>query len=142
MIVPDVNLLVYAVFDGYPLHQRASSWLNDALSGTEEVGLTVPALFGFVRLTTSARVHERPLSVDAASSYVDEWLDRPQGRFLAPGPEHVRVALALLKAVGTGANLTTDAQLAAYAIEFGGTVHSNDSDFGRFPGLSWVNPLA
>ena len=57
MIVPDVNLLVYAVFDGYPLHQRASSWLNDALSGTEEVGLTVPALFGFVRLTTRARVH-------------------------------------------------------------------------------------
>ena len=125
MIVPDVNLLVYAVFDGYPLHQRASAWLNNALSGTEEVGLTIPAL-----------------RVDETSAYVDEWLDRPQVRFLAPGPEHVRVALALLKAVGTGANLTTDAQLAAYAIEFGGTVHSNDSDFGRFPGLSWVNPLA
>ena len=142
MIIPDVNLLVYAVFDGYPLHAPARDWLNDALSGTEEVGLTAPALFGFVRLGTSARVHERPLSVTEASGYVHEWLDRPQVRFLAPGPEHVRLTLSLLERLGTGANLTTDAQLAAYAIEFGGTIHSNDSDFGRFAGLRWVNPLA
>lgn len=142
MIVPDVNLLVYAVFDGYPLHDRAVTWLNEVLSGPEQVGLSVPSVFGFVRLATSARVHENPLSVAAAADYVSEWLDRPQVRFLAPGPAHVRLTLGLLQEVGTGANLTTDAQLAAYALEFGGTVHSNDSDFGRFPAVRWVNPLA
>lgn len=142
MIIPDVNLLVYAVFDGYPLHDRAVRWLEDVMSGREEVGLTGPAVFGFVRLGTSARVHERPLSVAAAADYVHEWLERPQVRFLAPGHAHVRLALGLLAEVGTGANLTTDAQLAAYALEFGGTVHSNDGDFGRFPGVGWVNPLA
>ncbi len=141
MIVPDVNLLVYAVFNGYPLHARAAQWLNEAMNGVEQVGLTAPAVFGFVRLGTSARVHERPLSVTQAGQYVHEWLARPQVRFLTPGPEHVRLVLGLLGAVGTGANLTTDAQLAAYAQELGGTIHSNDADFGRFPGLRWVNPL-
>lgn len=141
MIIPDVNLLVYAVFDGYPQHERARLWLNAALSGTEQVGLSAPALFGFVRLATSGRIHERPLSMPAASDYVMEWLGRPQTRFLSPGPGHIALALGLLSSVGTGANLTTDAQLAALALEFGGTVHSNDADFGRFPGVRWVNPL-
>ena len=142
MIVPDVNLLVYAVFDGYPLHDRARDWLTDVLNGTEQVGLTAPAIFGFVRLGTSARAHARPLSVAAAAEYVHEWLARPQAVFLSPGPEHVRRTLDLLASVGTGANLTTDAQLAAYALEFDGAIHSNDADFGRFPGVRWVNPLA
>ncbi len=142
MIVPDVNLLVYAVFDGYPQHERARAWLTEVLNGAEQVGLTAPAIFGFVRLGTSARVHERPLSVPAASEYVAQWLARPQVSFLSAGVEHVRLTLELLATLGTGANLTTDAQLAAYALEFGGTVHSNDADFGRFPGVPWVNPLA
>ncbi|MEI2775482.1 MAG: type II toxin-antitoxin system VapC family toxin [Tetrasphaera sp.] len=141
MIVPDVNVLVYAVFDGYPLHARAAAWLSEIFSGSEDVGLTGPALFGFVRLGTSSRVHEHPLTVAQAGEYVREWLLRPQARFLAPGPRHVELALGLLQGVGTGGNLTTDAQLAAYAIEFGGTIHSNDSDFGRFPGVRWVDPL-
>lgn len=133
---------MYAVFDGYAQHERARSWLEDALSGSEQFGLTAPAVFGFVRLGTSARVHANPLSVARASEYVHEWLDRPQTRFLAPGSEHVRIALGLLAGLGTGANLTTDAQLAALALEFGGTIHSNDSDFGRFPGIRWADPLA
>ena len=141
MIVPDVNLLLYAVFDGYPQHERAARWLTEVLNGPEEVGLTSPAVFGFVRLGTSARVHEHPLTVAEASGYVEGWLARPQVRLLAPGPEHVRLALGLLAGPGTGAGLTTDAQLAAFALEHGGTVHSNDSDFGRFPGVRWVNPL-
>ena len=141
MIIPDVNLLVYAVFDGYPQHEPAVQWLNGALNGAETVGLTAPAIFGFVRLATSARIHETPLSVAAVQEYVREWLARPQVQFLTPGPEHVGVALRLLERVGTGANLTTDAQLAAYAVEFGGTIHSNDADFGRFAGVPWVDPL-
>ena len=141
MIIPDVNLLVYAVFDGYPQHEPAVQWLTGALNGAETVGLTAPAIFGFVRLATSARIHETPLSVAAVQEYVREWLARPQVQFLTPGPEHVGVALRLLERVGTGASLTTDAQLAAYAVEFGWTIHSNDADFGRFAGVPWVDPL-
>lgn len=142
MIIPDVNLLIYAVFDGYPHHPTAVTWLNDSLNGSEHVGLTAPAVFGFVRLATNLRVHTHPLSMADAGAYVREWLDRPQVRFLSPGQQHVTLALGLLDALGTAANLTTDAQLAAYALEFGGVIHSNDADFGRFPGVRWVNPLA
>lgn len=142
MIIPDVNLLVYAVIEGYAQHAGAATWLEATLNGAEEFGLTAPAVFGFVRIGTSARVHDTPLSVTQAGDYVQGWLARPQTRFLAAGREHVRLAVGLLEGLGTGASLTTDAQLAAYALEFGGTVHSNDSDFGRFPGVSWVNPLA
>ena len=102
MIIPDVNLLVYAVFDGYPQHERAVQWLTGALNGAETVGLTAPAIFGFVRLATSARIHGAPLSVAAVQEYVREWLARPQVQFLTPGPEHVGVALRLLERVGTG----------------------------------------
>ena len=49
---------------------------------------------------------------------------------------------ALLRAAAIGANLTTDAHIAAFAIEHAGTVYSNDSDFARFDGLRWKNPLA
>ena len=49
---------------------------------------------------------------------------------------------SLLRELGAAANLTTDAQLAALAIEHQGEVHSNDVDFGRFRGLRWVNPIA
>lgn len=69
------------------------------------------------------------------------WLARPHVRYVVPGPRHLDIAFDLLAGVGTGGNLTTDVQLAALAIEQGGELHSNDSDFSRFPGLTWVNPL-
>jgi toxin-antitoxin system PIN domain toxin len=141
VIIPDVNLILYAVFDGYPQHESAALWLNRSLSGTELFGLTSPSIFGFLRLATSARVHENPLSVRQAGDYLQEWLARPQTRFLTPGPDHVERVLGLLAEVGTGANLTTDAQIAAFAMEHDATVHSNDADFGRFPEIRWLNPL-
>jgi uncharacterized protein len=100
-----------------------------------------PALFGFLRLSTSRRVLEPPLSVPVAVGYVRSWLDQPNVRFLTPGPRHLDIAFALLEKAGTAANLTTDARLAAYAIEYGAELHSNDTDFGRFPDLRWINPL-
>jgi len=112
------------------------------MNGTREVGVAAPALFGFVRLVSNPRVLDRPLPVEHALARVEEWLARPHVFFVQPGPQHLRVAFDLLRHVGTAANLTTDAQLAALAIEYQGEVHSNDRDFGRFPRLRWVNPLA
>jgi len=43
--------------------------------------------------------------------------------------------------MGAGGDLTTDAHLAALAIEHQCELHSNDNDFARFPGLRWRNPL-
>lgn len=141
MIVPDVNLLLYAVISGFPQHARAHAWWEQAVNSTTRVGLTSPALFGFLRIATNARVLQTPLAVKDASQYVRTWLEQPNVDLLSPGANHLNIALGLLEEAGTAGNLTTDVQLAAYAIEHRGTMHSNDTDFGRFADLTWFNPL-
>ena len=141
MIIPDVNLLLYAHISAFPQHDEARRWWDGVLSGREEVAISSPALFGFVRLATSRRVFDPPMTVQDALGRVDEWFRRPQVRFLQPGPRHLDIAFRLLRKLGTAANLTTDVQLAALAIENQAELHSNDSDFGRFPELRWINPL-
>ena len=141
MIVVDVNLLLYAVVSGFPQHDSARRWWEKVLNSTVPVGLCSPVVFGFLRIATNPRILDSPLPVEAAARYVREWLDRPNVRFLAPGPKHLDIAFDLLREAGTAGNLTTDAQLAAMAIEYDAEMLSNDSDFGRFPGLRWTNPL-
>lgn len=141
MIIPDVNLLLYAVVSGFPQHARARGWWEDTLNSPAQVGVAQPVLFGFLRIATSRRVLESPLPVADAIDYFDSWLALPNVDLLIPGPGHLRTALDLLTEIGTAGNLTTDAQIAAYAIENRGEIHSNDTDFARFTGVKWVNPL-
>lgn len=141
MIVPDINLLLYATVSAFPEHPRARRWLEDLMNGEESVGIAAPALFGFVRLGTNPRVFDPPMSVDEALQRVEEWLGRPHVHLLLPGQRHLEIAFQLLRHMGSAGNLTTDVQLAALAIEQQAQLHSNDTDFGRFPGLRWVNPL-
>ena len=112
------------------------------MNGTREVGIAAPALFGFVRLASNPRVLDRPMAVDDVLNRVEEWLARPHVHFIQPGPRHLEIAFGLLRQTGAAAQLTTDAQLAAFAIERQGEVHSNATDFGRFPQLRWTNPIA
>lgn len=141
MIIVDINLLLYAVISGFPHHSRARSWLEDTINEGVPLGLTGPAIFGFLRISTNPRVLTSPLAIEAATGYVTGWLDRPNVEFVGPGPRHLEVAFELLSGIGTAGNLTTDVQLAAYAIERDATLCSNDADFGRFAGLRWANPL-
>ncbi len=141
MIIVDVNLLLYAVISGFPQHETARTWWEGVLNSTKVVGLTSPAVFGFLRIATNPRVLESPLPMETAARYLREWLERPNVQFVTPGPMHLDVALDLLAQAGTAGNLTTDAQLAAIAIECDAEMFSNDTDFGRFPAVKWVNPL-
>ncbi len=141
MILPDVNLLLYASISAFSQHARAKKWWDTLLGGRAEIAITGPTLFGFVRLATNRRVFDPPMDVVDALDRVESWLSRPQVRFLPPGPRHLEIAVNLLRYLGTAGNLTTDVQLAALAIEYQAELHSNDSDFGRFPRLRWFNPL-
>lgn len=141
MIVPDINLLLYATVSGFPQHEPAKTWLEDVLNGTTPLGLTPPAIFGFIRIGTNGRILASPMSVAAATGRIRDWLELPHVRVVPPGPRHLEIAFGLLEAAGTGADLTTDVQLAAAAIELDAELHSNDTDFGRFEGLRWVDPL-
>lgn len=141
MILPDVNLLLYASFSGFAEHDRARAWWEEALSGERDVGLCGPVLFGFIRLATNKRAMERPIGFEEAATLVESWLSQPVACFLSPGARHVEIVLRLLREASAVRDLTTDAQLAAYALEHRGDVYSHDTDFGRFPGVRWVDPL-
>ena len=107
MIVVDVNVMLYATVSGFPQHKQAKAWWEQALNAAEDVGLCGPAVFGFLRIATNPRVLISPLPVDAATRYVSEWLNRPNVRFLVPGPRHLDIAFELLNDIGTVGNLTT-----------------------------------
>jgi uncharacterized protein len=141
VILPDVNLLVYAIDESSAFHQQSRDWWNELLSSAEPVALCYPSVLGFIRLTTNRRVFESPLAVGTALSHVQSWLEQPNTSVVVPSARHWPILEKLLRGANVGANLTTDAHLAALAIEHGCTLHSNDSDFQRFRDLSWKNPL-
>ena len=141
MIVPDLNLLLYAYNDASPHYAAARSWWSALLNGTEPVGISWSVAVGFVRLTTGPHVMGEAATPELAIDTVEEWFQLPHVRPLEPGPEHLPRMRRMLASTGTGGNLVMDAHLAALALEHEAEVHTNDSDFGRFPGLRWRNPL-
>jgi uncharacterized protein len=141
MIIPDLNLLVYA-YDSTSAHHRAArAWWEKAVNGSEPVGLPRVVIFGFVRLVTSGRVFASPMTVDEAVSHLRAWMARPHVLEVEGGPDHLRKVLDLIRRAGTAGNLVTDAQIAAIAIEQGAVICTNDSDFRRFPDAKTLNPL-
>lgn len=141
MILVDVNLLLYAINSDMPQHAKARGWWEGALSGDQIIGLPWVVILAFLRVTTNPRVFSRPLSIERAGLYVDEWLSLPIVRSVVPGNGHWAILRSLLAHCGAGGNLTTDAHIAALALEQGYAIYSADHDFGRFAGLRHINPL-
>jgi toxin-antitoxin system PIN domain toxin len=141
MIIPDVNMLVYAHNRSSRFHQPASYWWESALNG--ETGILLPniCINGFVRIMTHPKIMDEPLAVGEAFEMTDIWLQSPCLTLLAPSMRHYALYKGALLEAGVGGKLTTDAYLAALAMENQGTLFSNDSDFSRFSGLRWENPL-
>lgn len=141
MIIPDVNLLVYAYNSDAPHHQQAKTWWEQGVRGRQPVAIPWVVALGFLRIMTSRAVLPRPMGVGTALGHVRSWLDQPTVLLLQPGPRHLGILTSFGEAGVLTAALMTDAHIAALAIENQATVHSNDSDFSRFPGLHWTNPL-
>lgn len=141
MIVPDVNLLVHAHDSTSRRHPIARAWWETLLNGPGSVALSWTTILGFLRITTHATILVHPLDVEGACARVQSWIVRPQVLLIHPGARHADILFDLLNAVGTAGNLTTDAHLAALAIEHQAELHSTDADMARFPGLRWRNPL-
>jgi len=140
--LPDINLLLYAIDEGSPKHERARPWLEDVLSGPEQVAFCWAVLLGFLRISTNPAIFERPLEPSEALDYIDAWLDRPCATTVAPTVHHATLLRRLLAPLGAAGNLTSDAHLAALAIEHGAELCSSDTDFARFEGLRWRDPLS
>jgi len=141
VIVPDINLLVHAYNRDAPAHEAARAWLEGLMSDPAPVGLPWVTVLGFIRITTHPRIMGNPFTVETSCSTVESWLRQPQVTLLHPGQRHAVLLFDLLRRLGTAGNLTTDAHLAALAIEHQAELHSTDADFTRFSGLRWRNPL-
>lgn len=135
MRLVDTNVLIYAINTSASQHSVARDWLDESLSGPETVGFSWVALLAFIRITTRAGLMPTPLDVPKALSVVEHWLTQPSAHTVNPGPRHAEILGTLLAISGSGGNLTTDAHLAALAIEHGAELWSFDRDFQRFSGL-------
>jgi toxin-antitoxin system PIN domain toxin len=138
----DANLLLYATDERAPRHGSARAWLEGLLAGDEPVAFTWAVLLAFLRLSTNPRVFAHPLSPERAFEVIQAWLAQPCAMVVHPGDRHATLLRQLLGSLGTAGNLVTDAHLAALAIEYGAELNSCDTDFARFSGLRWSDPLA
>lgn len=141
MIVPDVNLLIYAYDARSSRHEEAKAWWKGLMEGSEPVAIPWVVILGFLRIITHRKIFENPLSAKEACDIVQSWLDLPRVTILHPGSRHAEFLFRYFSELGTAANLTTDAHLAALAVEYQGELHSADTDFARFSGLRRHNPL-
>lgn len=140
-MIVDANILLYATDSSSPFHRRARSWLEDAMNGPGRVGFPWPALTAFLRISTHPRAVAHPLASREAWDLMEGWLAGPAAWIPLPGPRHAEILRRLTIEGDLSGNLIGDAHLAALAIENGVGVCSADSDFARFPGLDWVNPV-
>ncbi len=141
MILPDVNLLVYAHDTTSEFHDSAAAWLKDALT-TQQVFFTWHTIAGFLRIVTNNRIYENPLDMPRAIQIVDSWLALDSAHLVSLKKANwPTFAKMLLEAQATG-NLVMDAHLAAMAASCGATLASTDRDFTRFPGLQFTDPIA
>lgn len=142
MKLVDLNVLLYVVNEDSHRHRAALDWWNAAINGDETIGLPWVVLLGFLRISTNPRVFPRPLEVDDAIAKINTWLSLENVRVLRESDSHWEILRSLISKAGTAGNLTTDAHLAALAIGHAAVLVSCDSDFGRFKGLRWENPLS
>jgi toxin-antitoxin system PIN domain toxin len=142
VIVLDANILLYAYDSDSDQHAKARAWVEQAFSGASPVGLPWQTVTAFVRIVTNPRLSGKRFTPADVIEIVDQWVNQPNLRLLAPGDHHWSFLRQMIMDGQARGPLVTDAQLAAITIEYGGVLHTTDRDFSRFPGLRWKNPLA
>ena len=141
MLIPDINVLVYARREDSVDHARYLDWLERALSGVEPVGLVTPVMAGFLRVVTNPRVFAQPTSIEDALVFVEAVLDTPASVVPSPSARQSGIFFEVCRKVGAKGNVVPDAWLAATAIDLDATLVTADRGFARFAGLRWRHPL-
>lgn len=141
MILPDVNVLLYAYREEHREHERYRQWLQTALGGAEPVGLPMHVLAGFVRVVTHPGIYDPPTPLADALDYVRAVREAPAAISLEPSDRCPRLFDDVCRRSGVKGSQVSDAYLAAVAIASGSVLVTADRGFARFPGLRWRHPL-
>ena len=140
MLLPDVNVFIYAHREDGPEHARYAAWLHGLTSSTAPFALSEVVLAGFLRIVTNRKIFHPPTPMDTAIRFCQNLVAHPRAVMVAPGRHHWEIFVGLCRYIE--GPLVSDAYLAALAVEHGCELVSTDSDFGRFPDLRWSHPLA
>lgn len=141
MILPDVNVLIYAFRPDAENHAAYRNWLESVLNGETAYGMSPQVLASVIRLATHPRIFVHPDSLADAVAFVSVLLDQPHCQIIEPGPRHWGIFTRLCRGANAYGNLVQDAWLAALAIESGCEWITNDRDYARFDGLQWRVPF-
>lgn len=142
MILPDVNLLIYAYNEADPRFARAKSWFENLLSSDESTGFCWETLNGFIRVSTNTNAVPAPLSLVQAFDAVQSWLELPNVALLKPKPNHLEILRKTSFDAEAVGRRYADAVLAAYAISHNAVFASSDKHFRMFKGLQLIDPLS
>jgi toxin-antitoxin system PIN domain toxin len=142
MILPDVNVLIYAFRSDSIHHSTCKTWLDEIVARDEPFGISPVALSAVARITTNPRTYKQPSRFVEVFAYCDNLLNQPHCEQVQPGPRHWTLFKRLCLETGISGPLVTDAWFAALAIEHGCTWVTYDRDYARFAGLDWKQPAA
>lgn len=140
MILPDVNVLIYAFRNDSPDHLRYRAWLESVVNSSEAYGMAPQVLAGVVRIVTHPRIFCRPSRVSDALAFARTLIEQPNAIPVVPGDRHWGIFEQLCVVAAATGNLVQDAWYAALAIESGCEWITTDRDYARFPDLRWRAP--
>jgi toxin-antitoxin system PIN domain toxin len=141
LILPDVNVLLYAYREDSADHPRYHEWLQGVVNSYEAYGMSTQVLSSVIRISTHPRIYVRPSRLDEALAFARVLLEQPNCTVVQPGPRHFSIFEDLCRKADASANIVQDAWLAALAVESGCEWITTDGDFARFPGLRWRRPF-
>jgi len=142
MILPDVNVLIYALRKDAPQHELCRAWLNSVVASEARFGASPMALAALVRITTNPRAFREPSTLDDAFGFCEDLLIQPHCQIVEPGERHWGIFKQICIDTDTRSRRVTDGWYAALAIEWGCEWITMDRDYARFPGLKWNAPTA
>ncbi len=140
MMLPDVNVLIYAFRTDMPQHSLCRSWLERVVGGDARFGLSPAVLSAVVRITTNPRSFKTPSATEEAFGFCDDLLGQPHSQIVEPRERHWEIFRRLCIETETRGPRVSDAWFAAVAIEWGCEWITLDRDYARFPGLAWKVP--
>lgn len=141
MVLPDVNVLVYAHREDTEHHVQCRRWLEATINGEERYAVSELVLSGFIRVVTHPKVFAKPSTLAQALEFAEQVRDQPNAMLIEPGERHWSIFRRLCTEAKVKGNLVPDAYFAALAIEAGCDWITTDRDFSRFGGLRWRSPL-
>jgi toxin-antitoxin system PIN domain toxin len=111
VILPDVNVLVYAHREDTPDHAAYRAWLESVINGEQAYGMCDLVLSGFVRVVTHPRIFDQPSGLDQALAFVADVRNQPNCVHVRPGARHWSIFEHLCRIANVKGNLVPDAYL-------------------------------